>query len=52
MLGKLMLCNADCEVPWFQPGENAPCYAISEDIYNYWNADKVHSAIGISIFDT
>ena len=37
----VLQCDADCEFPWVHPGESAPCYAVSTDIVNYYNADKV-----------
>jgi len=42
----MFLCEADCESPWRQPGENSLCYAVSESSVNYYNADKFCKDLG------
>ena len=41
MLSNVLVCEAGCEFPWVQPGENTPCYAVSTSEVNYFDADQV-----------
>jgi len=33
-------CRGTCEFPWIQPGNDSPCYAVSTEALNFYNADK------------
>jgi len=33
-------CHGTCEFPWIQPGHDSPCYAVSTEAVNFYNADK------------
>jgi len=33
-------CHGSCEFPWIQPGNDSPCYAVSTEELNFYNADK------------
>jgi len=33
-------CHGSCVLPWIQPGNDSPCYAVSTEELNFYNADK------------